>query len=85
MANSLLNGTAPGETSAPAPDPNEGKTPTWGYRRTDGEGQIFWLADGETLPDGFENTPAKCGPNAAASVEPVKPAEPTPKRSRKEP
>ena len=69
MVNTLLNGPEGQETS-PQVDPNEGKTPQWGYRRSDGEGQIFWLDPGQALPDGYEDTPAKCGPNA---VEPLKP------------
>jgi hypothetical protein len=60
MANSLINGTgaamvAPDTT----PDPNEGKTPTWGYNAAGG--QIFYLSPGESLPSGYADSPVPVG------------------------
>lgn len=38
--------------------------PTWGYRA--GEAEIFQLAEGESLPAGWEDSPAKVGAAKAA-------------------
>jgi hypothetical protein len=40
--------------------------PTWGYKA--GEAQIFQLAEGESLPAGWEDSPAKVGAVKAAPV-----------------
>ena len=55
MANSLINGAAVAEASAPPVD--DGKVPTWGYH-ADGRAEIFRLAPGEALPDGWTDSPA---------------------------
>jgi hypothetical protein len=48
--------------------------PTWGYRA--GEAEIFQLAEGESLPAGWEDSPAKVGA-AKAAPDPVKPEDVT--------
>lgn len=52
---------------------NDQTIKTWGYRRKeDGEveGQIFDLAPGEALPQGFVDSPAKCA-DVADDEQPV--------------
>lgn len=44
--------------------------PTWGYRA--GEAEIFQLAEGESLPAGWEDSPAKVGA-AKVAPDPVAP------------
>jgi len=55
MANSLINGTATGETPPPLPAPTV--LPTWGYH-ADGSSKIFQLKPGEALPTGWADSPA---------------------------
>ena len=43
--------------------------PTWGYKA--GDAQIFDLKEGESLPDGWVDSPANVGAVKAAPAEPV--------------
>ena len=51
--------------------------PTWGYKA--GDAQIFDLKEGESLPDGWVDSPANVGAVEAAPAEPLEetPAEET--------
>jgi hypothetical protein len=74
MANALLRASdllARGPADPPAPDPSA-PVPTWGYRGD--EARIFELAPGESLPEGWVDSPAKAEPAAgAAEAAPEKP------------
>lgn len=61
MANSLINGTAPGATPAPAAE----DTSVWMYR--DGEAKLF--ASLSEVPDGWSDSPAKPAPKAKKEKE----------------
>lgn len=40
------------------------KVDVWGYEKKTGEGKIFQLANGEDLPPGYVDSPAKCDKSA---------------------
>lgn len=48
------------------------KTATWGYAK-DGTSQVFHLAPGESLPEGFADSPAKWVEPEAKKPEPPRP------------
>ena len=65
MANQLINGTEGAMVpSDPTPQVAADTVPTWGYRGD--EAKIFDLKPGESLPDGWADSPA---PHAAPDAD----------------